>query len=37
MKDLSKYRQYHESEKHWSVRLEFLKKNFEKFENDINR
>ena len=37
MKDLSKYRQYHESAKHWSVRLEFLKQNFEKFENDINR
>ena len=37
MKDLSKYRQYNESAKHWSVRLEFLKKNFEKFENDINR
>ena len=37
MEDLSKYRQYHESAKHWAVRLEFLKKNFENFENDINR
>lgn len=37
MNDLSIYRQYHESAKHWSVRLEFLKQNFENFENDINR
>ena len=37
MEDLSKYRQYHESAKHWAVRLEFLKQNFESFENDVNR